>query len=362
MRSNAPGPEHVAAGLVVSSTVSVWLGGEVTALDIPVVEGRYVVQRDEDVPDSIDVTLPGEWDGTVLDPGRKRSTLGSDGHDLAVTVHLESLDGQRRWTVPLGRFQVQVWKVDDGAVRVSADGLLRKVADDIRVSPRSPGRISPIAGELMREFADLGMETRVDPRLPDRSVPKDFVFGTNRMESIRELVNAWPARMRVAADGVVEFLPALSIEDVPPAVTVLHDGVGGTVVGAPSEGDREGVFNRVIVRVKPEGDAPEWSHVDQITTGRLAVSTYGVKPREVESNAIKTPAQAQSIAWQELAASRVRLRTLPVEAAADWRLEVDDPVTVKTSEGVDETGLLTGVDMPLTARDGTARYNVGVID
>lgn len=214
----------------------------------------------------------------------------------------------------------------------------------------------------MREFADLGFQTRVHPGLPARSIPRDFVFGTDRLRSIIELVSAWPARMRVAPDGVVEFLPALSLEDVPPAVTVLHDGVGGTVVGAPRKTDRQGVFNHVIVRVKPEGDAPEWQHEDWVKTGRLDVDRYGWVSREVESNAIKGVAQAQSVAWQELAASRVRLRTLPVEHAVDWRLELDDPVTVRTSEGVDETGLLTGVDMPLTAADGAARSNVGVID
>src|SRR5690625_5106139 len=204
------------------------------------------------------------------------------------------------------------------------------------------------------------MQTRVHPDLPNRSVPRDFVFGSDRLASVQELVTAWPARMRVDAHGVVEFLPPLSTNVS--AVAVLHDGENGTVVGALSEGDRDGAYNHVIVRVKPEGDAPEWSHEDWVRTGRLAVDTYGWVSREVESDAITQVAQAQSIAWQELAASQVRQRTLPVEAAPDWRLEVDDAVTVHTSEGGDETGLLTGVDMPLTAADGVARYDVGVID
>lgn len=361
MRTDAPGAEFVAAGLVVSSTVDVWLGGEVTALAVPVVSGRFVVQRDQDVPERVDLTLPVEWQGTVLDPGRKRAALGSDGHELAVTVHLGTDDGQRRWTIDLGRFPVQKWNIDGAGVRLMAHGLLQLVKDRLRAAPRSPGAISPIAGELMREFADLGMQTRVHPGLPTRSVPKDFVFGSDRLASVQELVAAWPARMRVAPDGVVEFLPPITTQ-TPPAVAVLHDGRGGTVVGAPSEGDREGAYNHVIVRVKPEGDAPEWTHEDWVRTGRLNVETYGYVSREVESTAIQYVAQAQSIAWQELAASQVRHRTLPVEMAADWRLELDDPVTVTTSEGVDETGLITGVDFPLTAGDGVGRIDVGVID
>lgn len=360
MRADAPAAEFVAAGLVVSSTVDVWHGGRVTALEVPVVSGRFAVQRDQDVPERLDVTVPVEWAGVVLDPGRRGAALGSDGHELAVTVRLETLDGGRSWTVPVGRFQVRKWTVADAGVRVMCHGLLQKVQDRLRAVPRSPGRVSPIAGELMREFADLGMQTRVHPSLPSRSVPADFVFGADRLASIQELVTAWPARMRVDPLGVVEFLPPLST-DVS-AVAVLHDGVGGTVVGAPSEGDREGAYNHVIVRVRPEGDAPEWVHEDWVRTGRLAVDTYGWVSREVESKAIRYVAQAQSIAWQELAASQIRERTLPVEAAPDWRLEVDDAVTVRTSEGVDETGILTGVDLPLTAADGVARYDVGVID
>lgn len=362
MRTNAPSGEHAASGLVISSTVDVWLGGKVTALAVPVVTGRLAVQRDQSVPERLDVTLPVEWNGTVLDPGMKRSALGSDGHDLDVTVHLETLDGARRWKLPLGRFPVQSWKIEGAGVRLMAHGLLQIVADDLRAAPRSPGKVSPIAGELMRELADLGFQTRVHPGLPERSVPRDFVFGTDRLKSIIELVTVWPARMRVAPDGVVDFLPALSLEDVPPAVTVLHDGVDGTVVSAPSEGDREGAYNKVIVRIRPEGDAPEDAHVEELKQGRMAVAVYRPKAREVDVEGVRTLAQAQGIARQEVAAARVRLRTLRVEAASDWRLEVDDPVTVHTAEGVDETGLLTGVDMPLTARDGLALYDVGVID
>src|SRR5690625_3421969 len=204
------------------------------------------------------------------------------------------------------------------------------------------------------------MRTWVHPDLPSRSVPRDFVFGSDRLASVQELVTAWPARMRVDAHGVVEFLPPLSTHVS--AVAVRHVGEHGTGLGAPSEGDRDGAYNQVIVRVKPEGAAPEWSHEDWIKTGRLNVDTYGWVWREVESDASRYVAQAQAIAWQELAASQVRQRTLPVEAAPDWRLEVDDAVTVRTSEGIDETGLLTGVELPLTAGDGVARYDVGVID
>ncbi len=107
MRADAPGPGYVAAGLVMSSTVDVWHAGEVTALAVPVASGRYVAQRDQDVPERVDLTVPVEWEGMVLDPARRRAALGSDGHELAVTVHLETLDRMMRWTVPVGRFPVQ---------------------------------------------------------------------------------------------------------------------------------------------------------------------------------------------------------------------------------------------------------------
>lgn len=349
------------AGLHMWSTVDIWHAGAVTALGVPVAAGRYVAQRDQDVPERVDLTLPREWQGLDLHPGRRRSLLGSDGHRLATTVHMATEDGSRRWKCPVGSFPVQDTDVVDAGVRVMAHGMLRLVKDRLRSAPRTPGRISPIAGELAKEFADLGMQVRVHPDLPTRSVPKDFVFGSDRLASIQELVTAWPARMRVDTLGVVEFLPALR-NDQGPAVAELVHGEGGSVVGAPFKTTREGTYNHVIVRVKPEGDAPEWEHEDWIRTGRMRPEVYEWRSREVESNAIKYPAQAQSIAWQELTDSQVRQRVLPVEMVADWGLQLDDVVTVRTAEGINETGLITGVDWPLTAADGLGRIDLGVMD
>src|SRR5690606_39299667 len=132
-------------------------------------------------------TVPVEWAGVVLDPGRRGAALGSDGHELAVTVRLETLDGGRSWTVPVGRFQVQKWTVQDAGVRVMCHGLLQKVQDRLRAVPRSPGRVSPIAGGLVREFAGGGMERRVHTAGPNRGVPGDFVFGAGRLASRQRL-------------------------------------------------------------------------------------------------------------------------------------------------------------------------------
>lgn len=358
---DGPGTAHIASGLVFSSTVDVWLGGRATAADVKVAGGRLVGQADQDVPERMDVTLPLEWQGVSLDPAQAGSALGSDGHELALTVHLATLDGQSSWTIRPGRFQVRKWERTGAGVRLTAHGLLQKVADRLRAAPRSPHGASLLSSELARELADVGLHTRIHDGLPGRAMPRDFVFGQDRLKSVLELVRVWPARMRVDGAGVVEFLPPLTGTLGAPVVH-LHDGRGGTVVGAPSEGDREGVFNHVIVRVKPEGDAPEWNHEAWVQRGRLNVATYGWVSRVVESRAIRMLSQAQQVAAQELARSQQRARTLPVEAAADWRLELGDVVRVTTSQGVNETGRLTGIDLPLTSTDGVARYDVGVVD
>src|SRR5690625_7837628 len=123
MRVDAPGAEYVAAGLVVSSTVDVWHAGRVTALEVPVVSGRFAVQRDQDVPERLGGTLPVEWAGVVLDPGRKGAALGSDGHELAVTVRLATLEGGRSWPLPVGRFRVRTWSCSAAASRGLCHGL-----------------------------------------------------------------------------------------------------------------------------------------------------------------------------------------------------------------------------------------------
>lgn len=358
MRSDAPPLGFVAAGLVQDTRVDVVLGGRTVAYQIPVGSGRFVAQVDQDVPERVEVSLPREWEGVNLDPATG-GALGSEGHRLHVTTTLSTPDGGGRWVVPVGRFLVHDWERDGASTRVMCDGLLRLVKDHQRAKAGGVSTLSPIRGEVMRLLAADGLEAYFDPALPNLDVPSGFTWGVDRFASLMELVTAWPARVRATPDGRIGFFPALPSALGVPSLW-WHDGVGGTVVSAPLRGDREGVFNHVVVAVTADG-VPEVTVEDRVRGGWLDPDTYGWVTLRVESDAITSRPQAEAVLGNELARAGVRGKTVPVEMAADWRAELDDVVEVKHSSGVQEWGRVTGLDLPLTMGDGAARADVGVV-
>lgn len=362
MRPDAPPAEAAAAGLVIESSLDVWYAGTAVAVGVPVGAGALASQVDQDVPERLDVSVPREWQGVILDPGRSRGVLGAAGHEVMLTVTATAPDGGRRWVMPRGRFLIHDWNRDGASIRLTGRGLLQRVVDRRRARPYAPGRASPIAGEVQSLLRLCGLESWVDPALSaTRRVPADFVQGEDLWKSLTELLTAWPATARMDGQGVIRLSPALPA-DLPGPDVVWHDGQGGTVIGAPSEGTREGAYSHVIVKVKPEGDDEAEDVVERFAhAGPLAVDRFGAVSRVVESDAITTVAQAQAIAINELARAGLRARTIPVEMAPDWRVELDDVARVKTADGVAETGRVTGIELPLTHAGGSALVHVGVV-
>lgn len=359
---DAPPLEASATGLVVRSTVDVWYDGETVASGVPVGAGRWVAQADQDVPERVDLSVPREWSGITLDPGR-RGVLGALGHRVQVWVNLSTPDGSRRWRQPRGRFIVHDWNRDGAGVRISGRGLLQAVPDRKRARPYAPGRPSPISGEVLSLLRTCGLEGWIAPGLSvSRRVPADFVQGEDLWAALTELLTAWPARARMDGFGAIRLLPGLS-QDLPSPDVWWHDGCGGTVVGAPVKGSLDGVYTHVIVKVKPEGDdAPEDVVEAWARRGAMGVlDRVNRRSRTVESDAITTVAQAEAVAANEVARAGVRATTLPVEMVPDWRVELDDVAHVTTGDGVREVGRVTGIELPLVADGGTARVDVGVV-
>lgn len=359
MRSDGPSLEAVAAGLKLESYLSVWYRGVEVARRVPVGAGVVWAQRDLDVPDRLDASIPRVWEGVTLDPGAG-GVLGALGHRVQLTVTLSTASGSHWWVQERGRFQVQDWERDGAAIRVTGHGMLRLVRDRLRARPYAPGRISPISGEVQSILGTAGVEVHVSPALSTtRRVPADFVQGEDMWAALTELVTAWPARLLPGTHGEVRILPGVTADLAAPDVS-WHDGEGGTVLGAPVKGTRDGAFSHVLVKVKPEGDdVDEFVVEDWARTGPLAVGTFGWVSHKVESDAITTRAQAELVAVNELAAAGLRAEVVPVEAVPDWTVELDDVARVVTSDGMSRVGRVTGIELPLVA--GTARYDVGVV-
>lgn len=376
MLPDAPTPDDLAAGLVFSTRADIIVPGGARVLGVPVSAGRVVTKGDSAVPDGVEgLVLPDQFEGHVLRPRRRGSMLCADGHELALTTTVWTLSRRRRWVVPMGRFLVMSIEPSAGQLRVTAAGLLQRVASHLRGVPGATATASPMMGEVGRILAEDGLDVSFDPRLPGRSLPSGFGWGSDRLKSLHELVQAWPARVVMDGRGVVRILPppdasapVLTWTDGEPGPRVAHDlwdpSMSHTLISAPETVSREGVVNHVIVKVPgqqgEDGEQLPDRYVELAKRdGRYAVQRYGWVSKLVESDAITSLGQAQSVAAEEISKAGRRSWVVDVDAVPTWQPELGDAVAVRQG-GETLPGVLAGLDMPLTPADGVARFQVEV--
>ena len=365
MRADAPPPQALVSQ---STTAAITLGGKVLASDIPVVAGRVAIQVDQDVPQTVDLTLPHEWEQYVLDPTRPGAVLGADGHEIEIVTTLAT--ESRTWWLPMSRYLVSSWDVDGAGVRVQATGLLARVQEYQAATARTLDQRSPIVSEIMRILRDVGLEPVIDRRLPSTTrAPAGFEIGEDQLAALQGLAAAMPCTVRQWWDGAIHLTPALDESRLAPVLS-WDDSAEGTIVTPAVSGSRADLYSHFVVPWSrevtywdPEGEETTETFsgvVEQlVATGRLDYRTFGRRTRRIESDAIATHAQAQAVGINEAARAHLRARTLEVTMAADYRAELDDPVAL-TVAGETVVGRVTGVEYPLTPDDGDMALTVGV--
>lgn len=377
MRAGAPTPDDLTAGLVFGSRVDIIAPDGSVVHDVPVSAGRVVTKGDAAVPDGVEgLVLPDRHNGHLLLPRRRGSVLGTDGHEITVTTTVRTLSRRRSWRIPMGRFLVTRVEPSDGELRVTAAGRLARVATHLRGVPAATATASPMSGEIMRILMEDGLEVAVDPRLPGRSLPAGFGWGTDRLKSVLDLVAAWPARLLMDGHGTVHVLPPAG--DGPPVVTWTHgeDGphvdhgswrphLSRTLIEAPEVISREGVVNHAIVKIAggvsgEDGEQQPDRYIDLAKRdGPYAVDAYGWVSQLIESDAITSIGQAQSVAVETIAKAGRRAWVVDVDAVPTWLPEIGDTVATR-QDGETLTGTLAASDVPLTPADGPARFQVEV--
>lgn len=362
LRPDAPPAEVYSGTLVVEPVISAWLGDRQLATSVPVVSGSFAKSVRTAVPERLELTVPRRMDGVDWLPRSHDHPLARFGQVLDVALRVSEPVTSRSWLVRLGRCQVQDWSVDGGDISVSGVGMMQRVEDHRIARPWTPGRAATLASEARRLVSPTGLEVYIDPALRDRTVPDGITWGENRMDTLLELAQAWPARVRSDVTGRVMLLPPLP-EAVRPVAT-LTDGVGGTLVGGPVEDTRDGVFNHVVVEGKENGKS---FRVERFATvGPFSVRTYRTVTKDpIVLDRVTTGEVARRVADAELVKALSTARILPVTHAPDYRLDVDVPLEVVThdtdgSVDVHEWGYVTGVEIPLTASGGDMRTDVGV--
>lgn len=346
--------------------VDAWLGATWLG-QVPVQDGSVSWTTSQQVQGSLSLTVPqvaaateGEdvrdWTPTSL-----LSPLACAGQVLHVSVTVGSTITSQSWTVPLGRFMITEWKTGSHTISVSGKSLMHRLEEDRLTEPTAPRTGGTLASEL-RRLVGSHMGVIIDPALVDRACPS-MSWGESRIDAVYEIADAWPARLREGADGILYALPP----DPTSEARTLTDGEDGTVIAAPRQGSRDGVYNRVVARGQDQDDAgrPVFQAVADQTTGPLAVNgPYGTVTRFFSSPLITSQTIAAKTARSLLASSVARQETVPVEHVPDPTLALDEAVTLVTRDAagtsqVIRTGRVSALEIPLTWT-GTARTDVEV--
>jgi len=341
--------ELLGGAVKYEAVVSSWLGGTNLAESVPVDSGSVAWSTNRDVPGSLDLVVPRVWHGFDWVPGiDDRHPLARFGQQLWVSIRVTALVSGTYWDFPRGKFLITDWDVDAGTVQVTGESLTRRLVDAGLRTPTAPRAGGTIASELKRLVAPH-MGLIIDPGLVDRPVPA-MSWGESRFEAVKELADAWPARLREDGFGNLHLLPPLAAVPVPLATLTDDDSIDGipVVVAAYQSDSRSGAFNVIVARGQEQDDAgkPAFQEVASVTSGPLAIATYGEITGRISSQAITSRFVARQVANAELAKSIRRARTIPVTLAADPRWEVDDAVAVH-ADGFLHWGYVSGLQIPL---------------
>ena len=347
--------------------IASWKGTDLLADQVPVEGGEITADATAEIPEGLTFSVP-EWAaGRSWIPNSPQHPLAEYGQYLDVDIQVWSsltaapADSAPTSTSSLGRFRIQNWEHDEisGTVKVSCVGVLQRPKESGFRTPLVPRPGATFSSEIRRLMVP-GMPVQIDAGLVDRAVPRSMVWGEDRLKALYELADAWPARLRVDQFGVVRYL--LPLPSTPVPVLSWRDGEGGTVVGAPTMGTREGIANVVIARSSATDDPGKTplAVVVSVQDGPLQPDTFNEVTFNWSSPLATTEAQLRAAAQTMLERKSRPARVRRVKAAPDPRVELDDPAEVTTEDGGTDVGYVVGYRLPLTHQDGAMTVDVGV--
>lgn len=360
MRAGAP-DEVLAGACLWRPRVTSWLGGRLLAAQVPILGGKVTAKTTDDVLEQLTLTVgrmsAPEAGADVIDwrPGSADAPLARYGQALDVSIIVTSVITGQTWETRVGRYQIKDWDDDDaGLITVKAESLIARPRDDKLRTLSSPS--GTFVSET-RRMLPPGMGVSFDPALIDRAVPQSMSWSTDRWKNLNELAAAWPALIRVDEWGQLIFRAPLPAVPVP--VLTLRDGEGGTLISAPRADSRADAYN-MIVATSSSTDAADVQGVAAVTAGPMSITgPYGAVVKEWSSPLLENVAQANAAAATMLANSIRPAQSVPVTIAADPRLQLDDPVEILRGADAPLWGWVTGYELPLTAKDGAMRIDVG---
>ena len=243
-----------------------WLDGRLLAASIPIMSGCLTAVTSSKIPETVTFTVPETVDGYSWVPGDDpRHPLARFGQQIELGIDvISAIAGEvNHWR--LGRYRVHDWAWDDLArtVSVTCLGVLSRAQEARFLIPEVP-RPGGTLGSEFRRLMVAGVPVQIDGGLTDRACPQSFEWQQERLDSLYDIADAWPARVRTDQWGTVNLLAPLPA--IPDPVVFLTDGEGGTLVSAPRVDTREGLYN-VVVGTSSATDTTAMAPVSAVARG-----------------------------------------------------------------------------------------------
>jgi len=319
---------------------SSWLGDQLLADYVPVAGGQEDTDRSLAVPDRVTLTVPRVADGFDWTPTYDEHPLAANGQTLKISLGVGEGDAVA-W-FQRGEFLIISSAEDGDQVSVTCGGLLTLIDEAKFAAPFQP---TGTIGGTVRQLLEPAVTVDLTASPVDRAVPVSAVnWDSDRLGAVLELLDAWPADIRMNHQGYAEVVP-----DTTPTAAVrafTDDPATGTIVTAAGSSSREGGFNIVVV-TGYAADGAEVRGIATVDSGPWAYGRGPANPLPVPYT-YASPLLTSNEACRNAAATILRrkmrqavLRRFEIVCPPDPTLQVGDPVAVTTG---DVDGLLCTVE------------------
>lgn len=311
---DAPG---VRAALVM--VAESWLGS-VSLGRVPVVAGSWSVVEDESqqVPGRVtfDVPAKAKWVPVTVD-----HPLANYGQQLRIQVGIRLAGGGTEW-VNEGRLRILSAIPVDDVVQVTAASLEQLVEWDRLTAPirvTGPTRADGLS-TLLTGVLPFVVRTTNDPAMGPLSVDRD------RLQGVRDLLDAWPARSFVDESGTLIVEDAWG-DTVPAAVWSTEGRLRST---SPVDSDADHFNGYVVTTVPEDGVTVPVSEVWVMPSGPMKWGPpYGRRPGFFESPTLPADRSTLQNVAKNLTLRAVRRgRNVQVVTLPDPRIVRGDVVHV----------------------------------
>ncbi len=335
-----------------SVRVESWYDDQLLSDNLPVEGGKEDVDLSSNVPERVTFTVPIMDRGVDYTPSDLLSPLAANGQMIRVSLGIEIGFEEIEW-MQRGWYVITESEVRGDAVEVEAAGLLWKIDEARLVSPLQP---SGTFKSTIQRLVEPALTVEFDPTLADRAVPASVNYDEDRLGSLQAVLDAWPARANVTADGYLLVSPT---DDPVSSVLALSSGTGGTVFGKVGKSTRDGVYNAVVA----EGQTSD----GQVVRG-VAYDLNGPKrsggpfnelpvPFYFSSPLITNASQAQKAANSRLLTLKRSLSfTYDLEMVPHPALQAGDRVTLDGADGIIEK-----LSTPWTAGGGSQTATIRMV-